>query len=568
MATSPTLKVEIAFTSEPLDTTPTWVDVTQYVRATSGGAGGVFISRGKGAEIGPFEAGSCKVTLSNRDRRFDPSHAAGPNFGNLIPHKQIRLTATWLAVDYPMFYGWVTGWPQDFGANGKDATVTVEAMDAIGWLANNNLPDDLIYDFANAGGGLEVFLRNADVGGWYDETGNGYTATLSHVDALAGAAPPAAKFGPSIAGGSVSPSVLFSDVSVWTMGKTVGTPDALAYWAAYTDPVLAEFGDSTPHLIMQVGVGTVFVYVDGVLVKSGAGPIADPTTLPLVGFAGTMQDVAVWIGGAVPDPADFYNLSVGLVPESSADRVTRILDDVGWPAAWRDITTNPQAEVGELAYKGSPALAKLQEVERSEQGLLFADKSGNVAFRERFYTVGTTVQQIFSDDGGATALPYSTFGFDYDDRDVINDVIVTTPTTWAKSSDAASILANGLQSKKVDTILTLFEDANNMAAGIVAQGKTATYRVPPITVYPARNSGQWEEVLGMELGQRIQVEITPMKVGSQNVQEVALQQIEWEIVDTNWTLTIGGAPLPGTTADNFWFVIGSSLIGGPDVIGY
>jgi hypothetical protein len=245
--------------------------------------------------------------------------------------------------------------------------------------------------------------------------------------------------------------------------------------------------------------------------------------------------------------------------------VTRLLDDVGWPAAWREITTNPRASVGELVYSGQPALAKLQELERSEQGRMFATKAGYLAFRERFYanevTVGNTVQQVFSDDGGANDLPFSTFQFQFNDVDVTNAASVTTPTTRAASSDSTSITAYGLQSKQVDTILSTFAQANSMAAGLVARGKVATYRVAPILVYPANNTTRWDEVLTLELGYRAQMQITPMGISTQNSQEVTLERIEWLIEADLWSLTVAGSPAPVSGTANSWFIIGTSLIG-------
>jgi concanavalin A-like lectin/glucanase superfamily protein len=617
---SPVLKVEIAFTSEPFDTTPTWVDVSQYVRATSDGGGGIFTDRGHGPEIGPFEAGTCMVTLSNRDRRFDPSYSAGPNFGNLIPRKQIRITATWSAVDYPMFYGWVTGWPQGFREQGKDATVTIEAIDAIAMLANMNLPNDLVFDYADTTlGSLALFLRGADIATWNDATSNGYFATF-----LDGKGQTSA----SMAAGSTGSVVTFDGSTRWVTNKTYTAAGAwsLAFWmqtsmdpsagitfimgggdtgsgtavylsnggqlqlkdgGGFSGDITPPVNDGVPHHIVFAlsGGSTIAAYVDGVPTFTGTG-FASAWKLDAIGtqnkneaygpalYVGSLQDIAVFDQELTAIEVEgLYQRSFGFLQESSADRITRLLDDVGWPAAWRDITTNPRASVGELVYNSASVLEKLQEVERSEQGMLFADKSGNVAFRERYYanevTVGNTVQQIFSDDGGATALPYSTFGFQYNDIDITNDATVTTPTTWAKSSDATSITVNSRQSKKVDTILSTFDQANSMAAGLVAEGKDATYRVPPIMVYPENNTTRWDEVLGLELGYRVSMEITPMGVGSQNAQEVTLEQIEWVIVDGLWTLTIAGSPcFGGGGAEVGWFTIGTSLIGGPDVIGY
>ena len=42
-----------------------------------------------------------------------------------------------------------------------------------------------------------------------------------------------------------------------------------------------------------------------------------------------------------------------------------------------------------------------------------------------------------------------------------------------------------------------------------------------------------------------------------------MEQIEWEIVDGLWSVTI-----TGSATRDIWFIIGESLIGGTDVIGY
>jgi hypothetical protein len=346
--------------------------------------------------------------------------------------------------------------------------------------------------------------------------------------------------------------------------------------------------DGIPHHVVVTSDGATVagykIYVDGVDATAATSGSYQALSIQQIGFtetqgasnafAGTVQDVAVFNKQlSAAEVSAFYDRSRGFLRESSSSRVTRLLDDVGWPALWREITTTSRASVGELVYNGAQALPKLQEVEVSEQGRLFASKANYVAFRERYYTsevtVGNTVQQIFSDDGGATALPFSTFQFQYNDIDVTNNAMVTTPTTRASSSDATSITVNGLQSKKVDTILSTFAQANSMAEGIVAQGKNPVYRVAPIMVYPANNTARWDELLGLELGYRCQFEITPMATGSQNAQEVTLELIEWSIVDGLWTVTVAGAPVRGTGTPSGWFVIGTSLIGSTtDLIGF
>jgi len=613
MASQPTLKVEIAMVSDPLTLAPTWVDVSAYVRRTPG----VSIRRGRQRELDNFDAGSCHITLSNRDRRFDPSYAAGPYFGNLLPRKQIKVTATWLAVDYVMFQGWVTGWPQTMAPPGsKDAMVTIEAVDALAWLANNRVPTDLVYSYANTTiGSLSLFLRGAAPSSWYDATGNGYTASV-----FAGTGATSS----GLAAGSSSPSITMDGLTVWKTNPFLRTGSwSLSFWIKTTNTSIALPGqavfaggvnttnqmviwmsggalqvlaaasqqvttsisvaDGVPHHVVFTSDGATGTntkaYVDGVDRSTGAG--GSPTSLAFdtigfvatsafVDFVGSVQDVAVFSKElSASEVFAFYQRSNGYLEETSTARVTRILDDVGWPATWRTLSSTTEATVGELVYNAATANNLLQEVQRSEQGRIFAGKTNNVVFLERYYsqeqTAGNTVQQIFSDDGGATALAYSSFGFQFNDIDVTNDATVTTPTSYASSSDAASKTTYGLQSQKVDTNLSTFDQANSMAAGLVARGKTATYRLSPILSYPVKNTSRWPTILGLELGQRVSFEITPMKVGAQNAQEVSIEGMEWLIEADLWSFIVTGEPVR-----DVWFIWDNagSLVDGPKLIGY
>jgi hypothetical protein len=88
MATPPTTKVEISFVSAWNAASPTWVDVTSYVRS-------VQINRGREADLNSFDNGTATVELDNRDGRFNPSNTASPYYPNVKPRRQIRITATY-----------------------------------------------------------------------------------------------------------------------------------------------------------------------------------------------------------------------------------------------------------------------------------------------------------------------------------------------------------------------------------------------------------------------------------------------------------------------------------------
>lgn len=132
----PTTTVEISFVSGPYIASPTWVNVTTYVRE-------ITTRRGRSNELQSFETGTATITLNNRDRRFDPMNTAGPYYGNLTPRRQVRITATANSITKTIYRGYIAGWPVEITDAGFDSTVTLECFDALGLLAQEELPDDL-----------------------------------------------------------------------------------------------------------------------------------------------------------------------------------------------------------------------------------------------------------------------------------------------------------------------------------------------------------------------------------------------------------------------------------------
>jgi hypothetical protein len=118
------LTVEVGFASNPsVDVaTTTWTDVSTYVRSIS-------TRRGRNDELGTFSAGTMSVVLDNRDRRFDPNYTSSPYSPNVVPMRRIRLKATYNAVTYAVWSGFVDDWPQEYDIGGHEATVTVNCTD-------------------------------------------------------------------------------------------------------------------------------------------------------------------------------------------------------------------------------------------------------------------------------------------------------------------------------------------------------------------------------------------------------------------------------------------------------
>src|SRR5690349_12074071 len=92
--------VEVAFTSTPFadPSTLTWTDLSSYVESWS-------TNRGRADEQSQMQAGTATVSLQNTDGRFDPDNGSSPYSPNLLPGVPIRISTTFSATKYYLFWG-------------------------------------------------------------------------------------------------------------------------------------------------------------------------------------------------------------------------------------------------------------------------------------------------------------------------------------------------------------------------------------------------------------------------------------------------------------------------------
>lgn len=104
-----------------------YTDVTQYLT-------GISISRGKNRELDRFNAGHLMATFNNKNRFFDPTFAASPFYGQIVPRRDIRISANGTV----QFVGIVDDWNLDYSPDGN-SVASVSAYDALSWLSQQTL---------------------------------------------------------------------------------------------------------------------------------------------------------------------------------------------------------------------------------------------------------------------------------------------------------------------------------------------------------------------------------------------------------------------------------------------
>jgi len=102
-------------------------DVTDYAVSVS-------TNRGRNRELDRYNAGQLEVLFDNTNRVFDPEYASSPFNGQIVPHREIRISSNGTAV----FYGLIDDWNLNYDPSGNN-TATALASDGFTLLATQNL---------------------------------------------------------------------------------------------------------------------------------------------------------------------------------------------------------------------------------------------------------------------------------------------------------------------------------------------------------------------------------------------------------------------------------------------
>ena len=122
--------VEWAPTSDPFDDTPTWVDITGYVR-------GVSINRGRSGAFDTYGAGRATIVLTNKSGNFDQTA--------WYRWRQVRVTALATGpVVLDVFYGFVETILHSQPTTPGSATATIHAIDLMGVMARYEFVADSV----------------------------------------------------------------------------------------------------------------------------------------------------------------------------------------------------------------------------------------------------------------------------------------------------------------------------------------------------------------------------------------------------------------------------------------
>jgi len=601
----PTPKVEIAFDDGPYVASPTWTDVTSFVR-------GMGIDRGRSDDWSDFY-GSATVVLDNRARTFDPFYTSGTYYGKLLPRRQIRITATYGGTSYPVFRGYVNGWPPTWTSAGKDSTVTLSCMDALGLLASETLPADWSRNYILSTSPRHYYPCDDPVGPY---TSNQTLTDLGSVP-LNMATTTAASNGDQLAVGLVNRSITGTggeaansaygavdtnpgsfSVSLWAIPDSSGTISQFLQGYVYNHGFNFSYENSTGKFRVEVtepsfgnskvatttisgwdsgmarmlsftwnsSTRTIAFYIDGLSIATttanNAGIYIPFNELVNIG-AGSVQQVIVWSGVQTQAVLqDIYKYSTVNLPETTAARFTRLIGETQFPASLTSGPSAPASSVLDITDDAPKLAGELQKVADSEYAPLFVDRSGVVTlyYQNQIRTQSRSIvsQGTYGTGGYSIGQDVS---IAYDGDSMRNEANVTMSGGGVYiGKNTTSVTAYGAAQESIDTQVSSLADAQDIGNIVSGWGGQVYPKADPFEVVLSP-SADWSNALDRELNDRITLVVSP-PTGNAITTPMLIQRVTHSVVPGEWRTTFEGSARWAAV-----WIWGTSRYGGTDLLG-
>jgi len=265
-----------------------------------------------------------------------------------------------------------------------------------------------------------------------------------------------------------------------------------------------------------------------------------------------------------------YDLNtVGYAQELSGARVENVLDDIGWPAGFRNIDAGQSTIKASGAIADEKAMTHLFLVQDSELGILYIQGDGDVNFEDRHHRLAaphTISQAIFGDDLGENF--YHDLVPEYDDEFIFNDIRITRDGgTQQTAGDAASVTAYGSRTYSKTGLLLI----TDLVASDMAHHRLRTYKDPALRARAIKVLGErdpsrlWPKLCGYDISTRITVRRNEASIDEDYFIEgishrIDVQNGTWA---TNWELS-------NASEDVFWAlgIVGLGELGTATYLGY
>jgi hypothetical protein len=611
----PTLKIEISFVESPSQS-DSWTDVTAYLSNVEA----VSIQRGRQHEFDTVQAGTATLLLDNDTGYFTPDNADSPYYPYIKPRKRIRISATYRGASYPLFTGYIKGWPPSRPILGM-TRVRLDCLDALGGvIGNTSIPSQTLINAATTGTGIiayDALTGNTDqlanfapftriscsragssFSGTYTITVNGETTSaiavnattatvMTAIEALPSVGPDVAYYGGTLAGvfsaggGQIFLGQNFANVdltgAITADFSGVSSPFAFSLTLALAAPsgppsrMWGRTNQRTLAVSLSAAVTSsdfVKVWIRGI---NWAGKLIAETTAAFFTVAGnttaTFSNTFDQVFGILLDSqlsgGATRTVTVSLVntptTTASGDQFTAAARAGGMRAA--DIAVNTGVSTLQTpTLDGASAVGILQTIAQSESGLYYVDVSGVLQFRDRVTYYGGASRGTFG-TVATTTLPYVNIDYSYDDVFVRNAVTIgRVGGTDQVAQDIPSIDRYGvLTYSESGTLITTDAEALSKAkAFLIAKREPNGVRIGAMKLQGEDYPDSlWPLILGAELTQKFTI-----------TNDIVDQRLSLEYITMTMTLAVWDVTWQLVPSLFDFFILDQSVLNGTDVLLY
>ena len=272
------------------------------------------IDRGKNRDLDRFSAGSLTVTLNNEDRAFDPTYAASPFAGAILPRRELNVTVDGVRTITTTIDDWNYNY-----APGGDSVAEIQATDEFTLLARQVLTV----------GTATPQLTGARIGAVLDQESVQWPAGLRNLD------PGHSTLGADLFEGNVLSylqKVEASEQGLLFIGKggDIVFRDRLdATPVSSTVVDFADDGSGIPFTLTAVNYGSELLYNQAIVTSSAGTATADNNRSQIAyGVTSYSLDTLVSTQTQLDNLADFFVQKYG-DPEYRFESISINLDTVG-----------------------------------------------------------------------------------------------------------------------------------------------------------------------------------------------------------------------------------------------
>ena len=232
--------------------------------------------------------------------------------------------------------------------------------------------------------------------------------------------------------------------------------------------------------------------------------------------------------------------------QTTAARVTSLLDAGDWPGGMRDISTTCTTTVQTDSGNSRSLLAALQDVEQTETGALYVDQRGFVKFMSRsdIITASGSTLTKFSDVDGSGDITYQNVEFDISDYQMINKVTVTPSGLSSQTASDTTSIDDYFQHSRVRSgIMQTEADALSQAQMIIASRKEqgVDIQLNSLTVDAYGQDDPARTTAALELDIFNPIEVTQTLPAGNVVSDSVIAGVQYQITPNSFLVTFSCA---------------------------